>query len=56
MPREEQRSEDANEVFDRQRAVYEESYQQRGLSEEEAEREAEDKLEPADRGAERERG
>jgi hypothetical protein len=52
MPRQEQRTEEADEVFDRQRAIYEESYQQRGLSKEEAKREADEKLEPADRGAE----
>ena len=56
MPREEQRSDNADEVFDRQRAVYEESYQQRGLSGEDAQRKADEKLEPADREAERERG
>jgi hypothetical protein len=56
MARQEQQSDNADEVFDRQRAVYEESYQQRGLSEQDAQREAEEKLEPADRGAERERG
>jgi len=50
MPSSEQRPDDAPETFDRQRVVYEESYQQRGLSDEEAQREADEKLQPADAG------
>jgi hypothetical protein len=56
MPRQEQRPEDADDVFDRQRAIYEESYQQRGLSEEEAQHEADEKLKPAERRPGRDEG
>lgn len=45
MPRDEGRAERREGVFDRQYEVYKESYEQRGLSEEQAETKADEELE-----------
>ena len=44
MPREESEPERREGVFDRQYEVYKESYEQRGLSEEQAQRKADEEL------------
>ena len=57
MPREEGEAERREAVFDRQYEVYKESYEQRGLSEEQAQRKADEELETgSEHRAESDRG
>jgi hypothetical protein len=57
MPREEGEAERREGVFDRQYEVYKESYEQRGLSEEQAQRKADEELETgSEHRAESDRG